>query len=197
MTIIEKIGRSVGHTINDWIMRLVLLGLMIAGGYLVINSLFDAYDEPPLIRTLQCSIGIERPDCPDYERALRDAQAAEAAASARAEELRAELDALARLQEISDTFTLFRTFDHEPSGKSVTVSTQYTQLVPPDASPSYSCYIGLDRGPAGEDRNWWFKYQLGAIRDRASERRTAGISDSLWEFAVSVCQPALIGGRDG
>jgi len=155
--------------------------------------LVDHVDETPGVKSLQCMIGISRPDCPRYGEQMKELQSKLDDLVKKSNAAEGKLTNLKDIENSVDEVTLFETHDDPNSTYTVTVGTVYSKLVEPDISPEYFCYIGLDRGNANEDRNLHFHNRSGSIKLNADTLRKTGVSSSTLKFAASVCKPFVIG----
>lgn len=149
-------------------------------------------ETPPLIQ-LQCFIGFERADCPEYGAELDALRGQKTAIEDALRQAEAKLAGLAAVERAVDEINLFENFN-APDGQTVTVGTVYTALTNPNPRPEYHfCYLNLPAGDFGENRNLHFHGRLGPTPVSASELGHAGISEETLAYARSVCQPLLIG----
>lgn len=169
---------------------------------LITMTLMEHFEDTPEIQTLSCIVGIKRHDCPDYHAAMDQLKAEQEALrdSIKASEtkrdmLEAQLAGLRAIEGAVDEITLFNNFPDPSSGTSITVGTVYKKFVDPAPQPdSYFCYINLEVGSAGENRNLQFYGPEGVIDVKDTSLKQAGLNQKALSFGKSVCKPFLIGG---
>ena len=202
---------KLGKAISSRLSYAVLVATNVAVGCICIGlvalALIAKFEDTPEVRTLTCFLGIERADCPDYAKELREARAETAAAleairnaEAKLAELRnvqseaqAKLDKLAELEGRFESTTFFVEHLDPSSGRTVQVGTRYQSLINPSRTPEYFCYIALRPDREGTTSNFWVRYTHGPARITRRTRTASGLSQQSLDFARSVCTPLLFG----
>lgn len=192
--VLIKASRSLFSALAD----LLLIGIasVIAGAALTLTALYliDHMEETPATKSLQCFIGISRPDCPRYAEEITELQAELKTMIDEREALEDQLTGLRAVETAVDEITLFESHTDPVSGLEVTVGTVYTEFVKAQPSPeAYFCYLNLPLGPAGESRNLHFKGRGGEITVSSKVLKKANITARTLNYARSACKPFVIG----
>ena len=171
----------------------IAVGIASGGVALTAHYLADHIEKTPAMVKLMCLVQ-DSNDCPDRKAELAALETELRRLIDEREELDDQLAGLRRLESSVDHVTLFETIDDPNSSLTVTVGTVYRKFVDAEPEPSsYFCYIDLRQGSAGESRNLHFKHS-NSWADISADRLTeAGVSDTTYKFAKSVCEPTLIG----
>ena len=190
--LLNSVSRFGLSTLGNVALVAVAGSIAVCGIGLTALYLMEHVEETPAIRNLLCFVGVPRSDCPKHEeeRARMQRELDDLLARTRAAE--AELEAL-RIAGDIDTVTFFKTHD-VPSGEhKVQIGTVYKRLLGKPTPHYHYCYIDLPDGSAGESRSLYIWNRFGLVEISPDAKLQAGVSDATYSFAVSVCEPFLIG----
>ena len=148
--------------------------------------------ETPEMKALSCALNLSD-DCPKQKAKLANLEARLSELNEQTKGAEQKLNNLRRVESSTDKLTAFQNYDDPNSDLSITVGTEYTQLVEPENNPRFFCYISLTSG-THESRNLHYQNTFGSIELSKSVLRKAGVSERTLSYARSVCKPYRIGG---
>ncbi len=142
----------------------------------------------------QCSVlGIEREECPEHQDNLNALQQELDRLQAQKAQMEEKLGTLRRISESVDSVTLFKMVDIDGTGMKVVIGTVYKDLLQPNPTPTYFCYIDLT-GVQGIARNLYVRNNLGDVDITDDMLSNANITKFTEHFARAHCKPYLIVG---
>jgi hypothetical protein len=177
-------------------LMLISIALLIAVTGIVLTALYvikyvDA--SAPEMKTLQCTLGIMRDDCVDYQKKYDDLVQKRDALMQEMTSLKYKLKNLTDIANNTDSVTLFDIHPIPNTSFSVTVGTVYKDLLSETLTPTYFCYIGLGSGTLNEDRNLNIRNDVvGDIAVNSTHLARIGLDANAMNFARSKCKPYLI-----
>lgn len=177
-------------------MLLFSIAGIIAVSALALTALYlaDYLEETPAVKSLQCLIGVSRPDCPRYAEEMANLKANLEAMIREHKKLNTQLTGLRAVETAVDEITLFESHTDPSSGLIITVGTVYTEFVKPRPAPeAYFCYIDLPDGSAGENRSLHIQSHKGEIDLSDATLQQANVSEVTLRYARSVCKAFNIG----
>lgn len=190
----------------------IAVGVTVTG--LIALKLIGHFEDAPEIRTLACTVGFERDDCPDYTARLRETEERErqltadlasmdearrrlederASFEAEAREFSEQLDSLRGLLEQFDSLIGFEHIDSPNGRHNLSVGTLYRTFVElEDATADHQCYFNLPDGNSGEHRSLYLR-KIGSSESASLQQiRAANIDAETLAWAQERCRPLTV-----
>lgn len=200
MTFFKKLSHMSLSGLGNMLLTTTAIGVAGTGVILMGMYIIKYAKETPEMVTLQCAVGVSRPDCPTYQEALKDAQAALDAAQAERQRLADEvsaikdmLEALDRVEHGVDSVTLFSMKALRGTSHRLNIGTVCSSLTRPSSDPTYYCYIELGK-INGIQRQLNIRDATGDVPVSQTQLLESGVSSDTLQHAREQCKPYLIGG---
>ena len=193
-SLFESVSRLSFSFVGNALLTGIGLAVAACGIGLTALYLIEHVDETPAMKTLQCWVGVPRPDCPRHGEKMERLRAELESIINQRDQIEGQLAGLRAIETGVNEITLFEHHTDPNSGLKVTVGTVYRQFVNDQPSPeAYFCYVNLRDGKAGESRNLYIQTRSGAVSVPASTLREVGVDTQTLEFGRTICKPYLIG----
>ena len=153
--------------------------------------------QSPQVVRLKCAVGIQHPDCNNYQQELDDLAAERAALAAELAKLKQRFSNLEAIERSVDTINLFEHKPLQDSTLKLTVGSVYSALTDGgNGFQEHFCYISLGRsGHSNQvDRNLYLRNHNGDVAVDSATLSKNNISAAAYASAREQCQPMLIGG---